>query len=148
MNIKALTSLLFYINNSNIFSLSSVLANFNSLNLVTNGRLTIVSTTIQAENLCVLGNVNVTQKLSATSGDAVLYLFSGSLGRSSIAVNSGTGTMTINASQNTTPQVLLIKLAHQYQMLLLIKMVLHHSELMLFHQGLLYLQGLYRVRLL
>ena len=92
---------MFYINSSPILKLSSVLANFGSLNIGTLGKLSIGAATA-TEKLSIIAT-NVSQKLSCTTGDAALYLFSGTLGRSSWVCNS-TGQVYFKASQNTTGQ--------------------------------------------
>ena len=105
MNIKALTSLIFFINNIAGLTLSSVLANFGSLNIATLGRLTIGASAIQADNLCIIGSTTLTQKLYCSAGDAAIYLTSGSSGKAGWICNN-TGQVTFRASVNTTPQIM------------------------------------------
>ena len=82
-------------------TINSTLANFASLNISTLGKLSIGAATA-TENLSIIGATNVSQ-ISCTTGDAALYLFSGTLGRAAWVCTS-TGQVYFKASTNTTGQ--------------------------------------------
>ena len=94
---------MFYINSGLVLSISSTVANFGSLNIGTLGKISIGAASA-TENLYVQGSTNVTCKIICTSGDAAIYLVSGTK-ISGWICNNSSGVKFV-ASTTTTPYIL------------------------------------------